>query len=125
MKPIPSGLKTTFLIHGVVGLVFGLVYLLIPAQFGKMVNWPMPDVSAYRLVGAAILAFTASSWLAYREKVWDRVEIVVVLEIVWTVLATVVMLWALLFAGMPTIGWLNAVIMAAFAVAFGYFYSRR
>ena len=125
MKQIPSGLRTTFLFHGIVGLVFGLIYLFVPAQFGKMVNWPMPDVSAYRLVGAAILAFTASSWLAYREKVWDRVEIVVVLEIVWTGLATLVMLWAVLFAGMPAIGWLNAVLMAAFAVAFGYFYSRR
>jgi hypothetical protein len=29
-KPITSGLKTLFLIHAVVGLVFGLGYLVIP-----------------------------------------------------------------------------------------------
>jgi len=124
MKPIPSGLKTTFLVHVIVGLVFGLIYLLIPALFGKTTGWPMPDVYPYRIIGAAILAFTASSWLAYRAPVWDKVRIVVQLEIVWTVLNVLVGLWGLLFAGYPAIGWVNIVTMGAFAVAFGYFYRR-
>jgi hypothetical protein len=125
MKQISSGLKTTFLVHAIVGLIFGLVYLLIPAQFGAAVGWSMADPMAFRLVGAAVLTFALSSWLAYRAQVWDRVDIVVVMEIVWTVLGTLVTLWALLSGAIPAIGWLNAVILAAFAVAFGYFYSRR
>jgi hypothetical protein len=77
-----------------------------------------------RLVGAAILGFTSSSWWAYKESSWEKVKIIVQMEIVWTVLATLVLLWGLLFAGLPALEWLNAIIMAAFAVAFSIFYSR-
>ena len=47
------------------------------------------------------------------------------MELVWAILGTLVLLYALLFAGFPALGWLNVVILAAFALAFGWFYSRR
>jgi hypothetical protein len=121
--PYPSGLKVTFLVHGVVGTVFGLVYLLIPEALGGLVGWPMGD-PAYRMIGAAILGFTASSWLAYRQTERARVKIVVQAEIVWTILGTLATLWGLLSAGLPPFAWLNAVVLAAFAVAFSIFYPR-
>jgi len=60
--------------------------------------------------------------LAYRETIWDKVKIVVQMEIVWTVLGTLVALWGLLFAGFPTADWLNALVLGGFALAFTYFY---
>jgi hypothetical protein len=90
-----------------------------------LVNWPVQEPAAYRLIGAAILGFAASSWLAHRETAWERVKIVVLMEMVWTILGTLVMLWGLIFAGLPAVGWLNAVILAAFAVAFSVFYFRK
>jgi hypothetical protein len=47
------------------------------------------------------------------------------MEIFWAILGTLVMLYALLLAGFPALGWLNAVILAAFAVAFGRFYFQK
>jgi len=47
------------------------------------------------------------------------------IEVVWPVLGTLVMLYALLLAGFPTGGWLNAIILAAFAVAFSIYYFRK
>jgi len=47
------------------------------------------------------------------------------LGFVWPVLGTLVMLYALLFAGFPAGAWLNAIILAAFAVAFGIYYFRK
>ena len=123
-KQISSGLKTTFLIHFIVGLITGLVYLLIPTVWGNLVNWPVQEPAAYRLIGAAILGFTTSSWLAYRETAWERVKIVVQMEMVWTILGTLAILWGLIFAGLPAFAWVNAVILAAFAVAFSLFYFR-
>ncbi len=122
-KQISSGLKTTFLIHIIVGLIFGLGMLLFPMAWAAL-GVPVQEPEMYRLVGAAILGFASSSWWAYRETSWERVKIVVQMEIFWTVLATLVILWGLLFAGLPAIEWMNAIIMAAFAVAFSYFYSR-
>jgi hypothetical protein len=124
-KQILPGLKITFLVHLVVGLFFGLIHLLVPAWWGNLISWPMPDPDIWRTLGAATLGFTASSWFAYRATKWEQVKIVVQAEIVWTILYTLVMLWGLLFAGLPTIAWLNAVLMAGFAAAFCYFYSRQ
>jgi hypothetical protein len=123
-KQISSGLKITFLVHLIVGAILGLIYLLIPEVWGNLINWPVKEPALYRLIGAAVLGFSTSSWLAYRETAWEKVKIVVQMEIVWTILGTLVMLWGLIFAGLPAIGWLNAVILGGFAVAFSVFYFR-
>lgn len=123
-KQISSGLKMTFLVHFILGLIFGLIYLLIPVAWGSLVGWPVQEPAAYRLIGAALLGFAASSWWSYRESTWERVKIVVQMEMVWTILGALVMLWGLLFAGLPAFGWVNFVILAAFSVAWCVFYFR-
>ena len=124
-KQISTGLKNTFLIHFILGVLFGLVYLLIPEMWSDLINWSIPDPAPYRLLGAAVLGFGISSWLAYKDGVWAHVKIIVQAEIVWTALATLVMLWAMIFAGLPPFGWVNTAIFAGFAVAFSLFYARR
>ncbi len=124
MKPISSGLKTTFLVHFILGLVFGLIYLLIPGTFFKIFNWPVPDHTAYRLLGAATLGFAAGSWFGYKAVTWDQVRIVVLTELVWPPLGALVNLWGLLSGALPAWGWINFVILAGFAVAFWIFYNQ-
>jgi hypothetical protein len=124
-KQIPYGLKITFLVHVIVAGIFGLVFLLIPEMFGGMMGAPIKEPSTFRLVGAALIAFAASSWFAYRETVWERVKIVVQMEIVWAILGVLATLWGLMFEGLPTADWMNVLILGAFAVAFIFFYSRR
>ena len=115
-KQIPYGLKITFLVHFIVGIIFGLGQLLIPEVMMGMIGFPIqePTISIFRMVGAAVLGFTTSSWFAYKETLWDRVKIVVQAEIVWTILATLTMLWAVIFVGLPTALWMNVIIMSAF-----------
>jgi hypothetical protein len=125
MTKISSGLKTLFLVHFVLGLVFGLAYLFIPGIFMGWLGVSLTDESIYRTVGAAVLAFTASSWFCYKAAEWERVKIVVLAEIAWTVLVTLVSLYSLIFAGAPAAFWINTIIMAGFAVAFIYFYNKK
>ena len=125
MNKISSGLRTLFLVHFVFGLVFGLAFLLIPGIFMGWLGVSVPDIEPYRMIGAAVLAFTASSWYCYKAAEWDKVKIVVQAEIVWTVLATLVNLYGVLFAGAPAALWINVIIMAGFAAAFIYFYSKK
>ena len=123
-EQIPYGLKITFLVHFVVAVVFGGGFLLIPEMLTGMLDAGTMEPSTFRLVGAAMLAFAASSWLAYRQTLWDRVKIVVQIEIVWTVLGVLAMLWGLMFEGLPAADWMNVLILGAFVLAFTYFYSR-
>lgn len=121
-RPILPGLRLTFLVHIVVGLIFGLGQLLIPETFLGLVGWKVTDPGAYRMIGAAVLAFTASSWWAYRETAWERVKIIVEAEVVWTTLAALVQLAGVLFGGLAAAAWITVIVMAGFAAAFGYFY---
>ena len=122
---ISQGLKTTFLVHFIVALLFGLGFLFMPVLFGSWYGLNVQEPDTYRLLGAAMLGFAVSSWFAYRATDWESVRIVVVMELVWTILGTLVLLYALLFAGFPALGWLNAVILGAFALAFGRFYFQK
>jgi hypothetical protein len=125
MTKISSGLKTLFLVHFVLGLIFGLAYLFIPGIFMGWLGVSLTDELAYRIIGSAVLAFTASSWFCYKAGEWERVKIVVQAEIVWAGLVALLCLYALIFAGAPAAFWINAIIMAGFAIAFAYFYSKK
>jgi hypothetical protein len=119
---LSQGLKTTFLIHFIIALLFGLGFLLIPDIVGNYYGLVVQEPEIYRLLGGAMLGFGVSSWLSYKASDWESVRIVVAMEIFWTALGALVMLYALIFAGFPALGWLNAVIFAAFATVFGWFY---
>jgi hypothetical protein len=125
MTKISSGLKTLFLVHFAFGLVFGLIYLFIPGMFMSWFGMPVQDEFPYRIIGSAILALTASSWYCYQVAEWERVKIVVLAEIAWTVLNVIVGLYGVIFAGLPAGEWTNIIIMAGFAAAFIYFYFRK
>jgi hypothetical protein len=43
MNKISERLKITFLVHFVVGFLFGLIDLLIPELWGNLTNWPVQD----------------------------------------------------------------------------------
>ena len=120
-KQSSKGLKNLFLFHFIVAIVFGLTYLLIPETFASIVQWPLRETFPYRLLGAALMGFGVSSWLAFKNQLWESVKIIVVMEIVWCGLGTVVMLWGMFTQGLPAIGWLNTVLMAFFTVTFGYY----
>lgn len=62
-KQISSGLKKMFLLHFIVGIVFGLMFLLFPIVYGNVVDWKVRDPGAFRLVGAAMLGFATTSLL--------------------------------------------------------------
>ena len=119
------GLKYTFLGHAIIATFFGLVYLFIPETWNELIKWPMEEIDAYRLLGAAILGYGTSSWLAYRATTKEAVLIIVRMELVWTALGAIVLLFGVLSDRLPNFAWVNIIIFAAFAVLFSVFYPRR
>ncbi len=117
-----GGLKTTFLVHMVVALVFGLLMFLVPALWGSLVGYNVADPTITRLAGAAMLALALSSWLGSRADRWETVHIVVQMEIVFTVLAALAVLYGLFFEGAPAFGWVAFILFAAFAAAWVFFF---
>jgi hypothetical protein len=118
---ITTGLRITFWVHLIVGGVLGLAYLLVPETVGNLANWPIESPWPYRLIGAAIIGYAASSLFALLQNVYERVRIIVETEIVWTVLAALVLVWGALAGNLPWLAWVFAAIMLAFTVAFTAF----
>ena len=125
MTKISSGLRLLFLVHFVLALVFGLMYLFIPSLFLGWLGVNVQDPLPYRIIGAAMLSFATSSWFCYKNPEWERVMIVVLAEIAWTVLNVLAYLYAQIFAGAPLANWISIVVMAGFAAAFIYYYYKR
>jgi hypothetical protein len=123
-KQISTGLKNLFLIHFIFGTLFGVIFLFFPLIYGNIINWNVRDPGAFRLIGAAMIGISFTSLLAFRNPVWEKVRIIAVLEIVWPGLGALATVWAILFEGFPPIAWMNAAILALFAIFFLIFFMR-
>jgi len=132
-QTISTGLRTTFLIHGIVAILIGLGFTLIPLSVIEWLNLPAQDDVAIRLVGITLVTLGVMSWLALREAYKERIIALMQLQLIWDVLALLVFVWAL-FIG-PTqeaaellranaAVWVFALIIAVFTVVFGYFYTQ-
>jgi hypothetical protein len=141
-RPISDGLRTTFLVHLVIGAILGIALFLVPGRALNLLGWvpelvqlPNSDQSIpgqtfvdpviTRILGAALLALAFSSlrgWLGSAPaRKWSEVALLVELEIIFNVLGALAILAGvfLLGRGMPVIGWVLLVVQIAFAVAFG------
>lgn len=124
-KQISPGLRITFLVHFILSLVFGVLMIIFPQVWGTLSGKPVFDYEMYRIVGVAILAFGVSSWLGYQAKNWEHIQIVVVTEISWTVMATIILLYYLIRWYFPPLYWLPTILMAGFAAAFAFFFFKK
>jgi hypothetical protein len=89
-------LRITFIIHVIIGFIFGLGFLMIPAYLAPMFGIAFSDPTV-RLFGAMMVAFTIGSLLCLMTKEWARVKVVVEMELVWTVLGPIVIGYHILF----------------------------
>jgi hypothetical protein len=117
-----SGLKIVFMLHFIIAGAVGLQHLLIPRVWTDMAGIEITETVTWRLIGAALLAFAVSSLLATREVVWERVRILVIMEILWSFLAALVIVWGTLVEGLPPLEWVNVVLLSLFGGIFSVFY---
>lgn len=143
-ESLAERLRTLFLIHAVVGFVFGAPLWLVPGRTLTLTGWvpemvalPESDLSVpgetfinpvfVRLVGAALLALALSSLLARRARRWEEVSLLVPLELAFTVLGTAAVAMGIFTIDreVPIIGWIMLVILVVFAVAWAAVWWRR
>lgn len=122
---LSGGLKALFVIHGVGALITGLMYLITPFKWAELSQYGVIDQVFVRYFGAVTLALSFKDWVCLRAKAWSEVRIIVIMEVVWTLLATLLSLYLVLFAVITaplSIIWMNVAIFAAFFVFWTYFY---
>jgi len=93
-------LRYGLILGGVLAGAFGLLPLLIPAQFSQLVGYKGTDVFVIRQAGAASLGYGVMAFLALKSGVWQEVRLPTVMALIFNGLGFVASVIALL-AGDP------------------------
>jgi len=113
-----KGLRIVILVYTIYSVLYGLLHVVSPEMVGAK------DPAIERVLGAAVLAFALGAGLAYRERAWDRVRIVVLVQVAWMILYTITMVWGILAGGIGAEAWPPSIIGAIFAVLLTVLYIR-
>ena len=92
-------LKTTFLVHGIVAVVVGVILLVVPGRFLSVIGWRPIDPIMARFLGAAFLALAWGDVRGWRALSWSEVNIFVEVQQAFAALAGLGLLRHLLTPG--------------------------
>jgi|WetSurMetagenome_2_1015567.scaffolds.fasta_scaffold842343_1 hypothetical protein len=113
-----KGLRITLLVYAIYYVVWGLLHVFFPG----FVQAKDPPIE--RILGAAMIAFAFGAGLAYLEKNWDRVKIMILTQAAWMILYTICMALAILEGGISAEAWIPTIIGVIFMVLFITLYMR-
>lgn len=126
---IPSGLRTTYLIHFIWETIFGLAGTLAAKLVGQIAGHPVTDVDVNMLLGVAALTFAIASWFAYRAARWEQISILTAVECFFNLvggLGGIVAYFVPAVFGilpLPPVQLLVSVVLLLFGIAFAYYYN--
>jgi len=116
---IPRGLKTWFVIHFVIDMLFAIPLLLLPEMILPLFGWESFDPVMPRLVGAALLGIGGES-LFSRNATGEAFNALLRLKIIWASGAILALGLGILRGGPPAT-WGFLVIFVGFLVIWIYF----
>ena len=120
-------IKTYFTIISVIGIVFGVGFLLAPAQLGLIysVN-ESPDVElAHRFFGGALLAWALTGWFAKDFHDLAALRGILISFAIGHAAGLLVTVFGVLSGLLNSLAWLNALIFLFGAVGSIYFLMAR
>jgi hypothetical protein len=110
---VPVTLRRWFVAHFVVDVAFGLPLLLAPALLLRPLGWTSIDGASTRLVGAALLAIGAQSFLGRNDGI-EGIKAMLNLKIIWS-FAAILGLVLSIGEGAPQAAWAFLSAFLAFA----------
>lgn len=102
-NPVMKGMKTWFLIHFAVDMLFAIPLMFFPEQIMPWLGWESVDPVTSRLVGAALLGIGGESFFS-RNASRDTFRALLRLKIIWAS-GAVLGLGLALWMGAPFAAW--------------------
>jgi len=113
-----KGLRIIILVYAISSVLSGLFHMVGPQTVIAQ------DQAIERVLGGAMLAFALGAGLAFRERAWERVKIVVLMQVAWMILYTITLAWGVLTGGLLADAWSSIIIGAVLAILFVSLYIR-
>ncbi|MBN1305786.1 MAG: hypothetical protein JXA13_15215 [Anaerolineales bacterium] len=117
---VPHSLRTWFVVHFAVDMLFGLPILLAPRLVLPLFGWQVVDPFTARIVGAVLMGIGIESLLG-RNAGLEAFRAMLNLKIIWAGSAVFGMLLSLLLNGAPSMGWVFVAIFVAFGSVWVYY----
>lgn len=116
-------LSTLMVINTVVALVFGIAFVLVPAQIISLYGVTADPQLRYtgQLFGGALIGFGVLTWLARNAGESEARRAIVLSLFVGDCIGFIVALIAQLGGVVNTLGWSTVAIYLLLALGFGYF----
>ncbi len=117
---IPKSLRTWFVIHFILDVIFAIPLMLMPKAFLTLLGWTVIDPLAARLVAAALMGIGVESYLGRRAGV-EAYKSMLNLKIIWSMSATFGLVLTMVTGGGPWMGWVLVAIFAPFCGLWSYY----
>jgi hypothetical protein len=116
-------LGTLMTIAAVVAFVFGLGFILVPAQTVALYDSPMDESGLWmaRYLGSAFIGLAVLAWFARNAAQNGAMRAIILGFFVLNITGLIVAVWDALTGTGNALIWLNAAIYLFFALGFGYF----
>jgi hypothetical protein len=118
-KPVPRGLRTWFVIHFAVDILFAIPLLFFPRSLLGLLGWTTYDPMTARLVGAALMGIGVESLLG-RNASAETFRAMLNLKIIWSSCA-IFAIAAALYEGAPPMGWTFLAVFVTFWCVWVYY----
>ena len=120
-KPVPAALKTWFVIHFAVDMLFAVPLMLAPVFTLRLVGWEQVDPFTARLVAAALFGIGIESFLG-RNAGSEAYRGMLDLKIIWSFAAVLGLLVSMLQGaqGSPPVVWGIILLFLAFNLLWVY-----
>ena len=117
-------LSTLFVITAIIAFLFGLGFVLFPANILSLygVTLSINGVYMSRLLGAAFLGFAIISWLVRNATGSAEVRAIAFAFFISDILGFIITLYYQLQGISNALGWTTVAIYLLLGVGFGYFY---
>jgi len=117
---IPNSLRTWFVIHCIVDVIFAIPMLIVPAAFLSLFGWTNVDPFMTRLVAAALMGIGLESYLGRNAGV-EAFQGMLNLKIIWSAFAVLGLLVSVLILGGPWMAWLIIAVFVGFNILWIYY----
>lgn len=120
---LPSGLRFTFLVAWVGGLVFALTSLAAPDLVARLSGLPGQDLPVYQQAGAAVLGYTVGAYLMWRAASWEQVKIALLAAFTFALLSALGAFYYVVLQGVVTSALVAILVYSIFlAASYGYYW---
>jgi hypothetical protein len=121
-QEILKSLKIVLLVEAVLFVVFGIFFTFFIDAYVELFDWPEKDPTAGRFIGVIFLSFAFISVIVWREKEWERIELLVILNILIVILGAIIQIIGVFLDETGWAGWLNFAIMLTFFILLMFYY---